>query len=69
MAKKYKVWTCKIVVAGDTELPNGFDAPPRSAAEMAVERHGIKVIANLSGWGGSLTETELEIVERLKRPR
>lgn len=55
---KYKVWECKIVVPGDTELPNGFDAPPRSAAIAAVEGSGISVLSCYSGWGGTLTKEE-----------
>jgi len=60
----YKVWDCKIVVPIDTEMPDGFDNPPRRAAVKAVEAIGIKVVACFSGWGGELTKTELKIVEK-----
>ncbi len=59
---KYKVWECKIVVSADAEMPDGFDGPPRQAAQAAVERHGIAVVSCFSGWGGSLTEGERECV-------
>lgn len=56
----YKVWECKIVVPADTELPFGFDSPPRSAAKAAVEDEGIEIVACYSGWGGTLTKDEKE---------
>ncbi len=59
MKNKYKVWTCKIVVSADEELPNGFDYPPRMAAENAIAKHA-KVLMNASAWGGTLTQAELE---------
>ena len=61
---KYQVWDCKIVVPKDVDLPMGFDAPPRRAAVMAVEDAGIPVFACFSGWGGSLNDIELEILEK-----
>jgi len=51
---KFKVWTCKIVIE-DRPLPLGFDAPPRNAAEKAIEDANFKIISNFSGWGGELT--------------
>tara|TARA_R110000868_G_scaffold148839_6_gene371076 strand:- start:881 stop:1090 length:210 start_codon:yes stop_codon:yes gene_type:complete len=60
--QKYKVWTCKIVVPVDAELPDGFDSPPRSAAQAAVEKE-CEVLGVFSGWGGTLTENEREIVD------
>ena len=62
--KKYKIWTCKLVVPGDVELPNGFDWPPRNGATEAVTGAGIEVVGCFSGWGGSLTEGEIEVLER-----
>ncbi len=53
--KKYKVWTCKIVIA-DADTPPGFDSPPRMAAEQAIEAAGFEVLMNSSGWGGELDE-------------
>ena len=67
MEKEYKVWDCKIVIAGDSDTPSGFDSPPRMAAEKAIEDAGFKVIANFSGWAGSLTEDEKETVERFSK--
>lgn len=64
---KYKVWTCKIVVPGDTILPDGFDAPPRRAAINAVERAGILVLDCYSGWNGRLTPAEKAISDRHTR--
>jgi len=60
----YRIWECKIVVLGERELPDGFDSPPRRAAIEAVEKHGIEVISCFSGWGGRLTKTEKEMVDR-----
>jgi len=60
---RFKVWNCKIVVAGDAKIPDGFDFPPRRAAVEAIEADGIGVISCFSGWGGTLTETQTEIVE------
>lgn len=60
---QFKVWSCKIVVAGDTIIPDGFDWPPRRAALEAIEAGGIEVLSCFSGWGGTLTETETEVVE------
>jgi hypothetical protein len=59
---KYKTWECKIVVPMDATLPEGFDSPPRQAAMDAVARAGVPVLACFSGWGGTLTDTEVEVV-------
>ncbi len=60
----FRVWSCKIVVPNDAKLPDGFDSIPRLAAISSVEQEGIEVLNCFSGWGGTLTETESEIVER-----
>jgi hypothetical protein len=60
---RFQVWECKIVVSGDVMIPDGFDSPPRYAAVQAVENGGIRVLSCFSGWGGTLTETQREIVE------
>ena len=66
--KKYKVWTCKIIVP-DVELPDGFDFPPRMAAQNAIESAGIPVVLNSSCWGGEVTKSDIEwIKERSKAP-
>ena len=62
--KEYQVWTCKIVVSKEANLPDGFDSIPRQAAINAVEKKGIVVTDCFSGWGGDLTESELEVVNR-----
>ena len=60
---KYRVWECKIAVPFDSDLPDGFDHPPRKAAMEAVEKV-TKVLGCFSGWGGTLTDTQKEIVEQ-----
>jgi len=60
MSKNYKVWVCKIVISDDAELPDGFDSPPRMAAENAIEAAGFKVLMNSSGWGGDLDEWDIK---------
>lgn len=57
---EYQVWTCKIVVPKDVELPKGFDSPPRQAAIKAISEAGVEVLGCSSGWGGTLTKGELE---------
>lgn len=63
--KKYKVWTCKIVIA-DEETPSGFDSPPRMAAQEAIEAAGFEVLMNASGWGGTLTKADMEHINEPK---
>lgn len=60
---EFKVWECKIVVPSNSLMPPGFDSPPRLAARQAIQDAGIEVVAVLSGWGGSLTAIELEVIE------
>jgi len=60
---RYRVWECKIAVPIDSELPDGFDGPPRQAAIKAIESAGITVCSCFSGWGGSLTEIEIKVTE------
>lgn len=64
MKKKYHVWECKIVVDGDEELPSNFDFIPRQASIYAVEDYGINVRECFSGWGGKLTRSEKQIVDK-----
>lgn len=61
--EKYQAWTCTLVVPGDAELPNGFDFPPRDAARNAVLQAGIPVVALFTGWGGTVTEGQLAVIE------
>ena len=65
MMNKFKVWGCKIVVANDAEMPDGFDFPPRNGAIKAIEANGVKVLSCFSGWGGTLTEIQTKIVEEI----
>lgn len=60
---KFKVWDCKIVVPEDAALPEGFDAPPMSAAMRAVSAAGVPVLACFSGWAGKLTPVQQGFVE------
>ena len=64
MDKKYKVWTCKIIISDEVDLPPGFDYPPRMAAQKAIEGAGFKVLMNSSGWGGSLSKSDIEFIDR-----
>jgi len=66
---KFKVWSCKIVVSDDADIPDGFDGPPRKAAISAVETVGFPVLACFSGWGGELTESETEVMDEMKGER
>lgn len=63
-ATKYQVWYCKIVVPLEANLPNDFDWPPRKAACEAIIDHGIDMVACFSGWGGDLTDGELNVIEK-----
>ena len=63
--KNVKVWTCKVVVSGDAELPPGFDSPPRRACIKAVEDAGIEVLGCSSGWHGSISQMEEEAFNSL----
>jgi len=46
-----KYWVCIIEVDGSDDVPYGGDFPPRCAAETAMEKMGLNVISNASGWG------------------
>ena len=61
MKENFKVWDCKIVIAGDSKIPSGFDSPPRMAAQEAIEDAGFEIISNFSGWGGILDGWQLEV--------
>lgn len=65
---KYKVWECKIVVPDNCSLPDGFDWPPRAAACNAISSAGIPVVTCFSGWGGELTEGELNCIKEDPNP-
>jgi hypothetical protein len=63
------IWECKIG-ATHGPLPLGSDLPMRLAVERAYyELTGHECEFNFSGWGASLTEGELAVVEdRLPDP-
>jgi hypothetical protein len=62
--KNEKVWDCKIGVIGELALPMGADLPMRQAIERAFkEITGRDPEFIFSGWGGSLTDVERQIVE------
>jgi len=63
MSEEYKVWTCKIIVKDEKELPNGFDSPPRNAAIDAIEAHGFNVVSCFSGWRGKVSKLEKAIID------
>lgn len=65
MANKYQVWECKIYVPVNSELPNGFDSPPRSTAIRVIVDAGLEVAACFSGWGGRSTTEEEESIGEL----
>jgi hypothetical protein len=59
-----KIWTCKIGECEDSTLPMGADSPMRQAVREAYVRiTGQEPKFTFSGWGGSLTEVERQVVE------
>lgn len=60
---RYQVWECKLVIPAGVALPSGADRPFRHAVAFALEGLGIPHVATFSGWGGSLTESEIAVVE------
>lgn len=62
--RTFPVWECKIGVRGSVALPPGCDLPMRRAVEAAFKQvTGVDDEFNFSGWGGSLDEHELAVVE------
>jgi len=67
-----KVWQCSVYIKPDTELPNGFDWPPRRAVINTLEDLGIEVESCASGWsenliGGSFGKDRLqEFFDKIK---
>ena len=85
-APRFHVWTAKVVVLADElELRPGADFPMRQAVRLAVQGlqpvpAGAAPVSPVaifsgwdSGWGGALTDSELEVVEadiaRARGPR
>lgn len=61
---QHKVWTCKVGVLGDVDLPSGADAPMRDAVERAFfDLTGKVAQFNFSGWGGELERGEFHVVQ------
>jgi len=59
-----KIWECKIGTREDIELPRGSDWPMRRAVEQSFkDLTGLEAEFCFSGWGASLTEGELAVVE------
>lgn len=57
------VWFCKIGGPA-VELPRGADGPMREAVQAAFQSlAGVRDEFTFSGWGGSLDECELAVVE------
>lgn len=64
-----RIWTCKIGIIGDVDLPDGADSPMRMAVENRFKTlTGVNSDFNFSGWGDELTELEMAVVET-KRTR
>ena len=56
-----RYWVCIIGPVHQQSLPDGADAPPRSAAILAVEAMGCAVETCSSGWG-----QDAEIIARVE---
>ena len=60
-----KIWDCKIGEVDESLLPDGADWPMRRAVQEAYRQlTGKEPQFTFSGWGGSLTEGEREVVNR-----
>jgi hypothetical protein len=58
------IWTCKIGILGEANLPPAADWPMRQAVEAAFQRVvGLDADFAFSGWSGELDEVELAVVE------
>lgn len=59
-----KIWTCKIVLPDDAELPWGADQPPRRAViEAVAQMTKSPQLACFSGWGGELSDGEAKYLD------
>ncbi len=64
---KPKIWECKIGEVDDSKLAIGADLPMREAIKRAYkELTGEEPEFVFSGWGGSLTQTEREVIDERK---
>ena len=59
-----KIWSCKIGVTSSVgALPNGADAPMRTAVAEAYKRlTGVEPTFIFSGWGAKLTPAEKAVI-------
>ena len=58
-----RIWMCKIGGTDDSNLPNGADAPMRTAVVMAYRKlTGKDPTFIFSGWGAKLTPTQRKLV-------
>ena len=63
-ARTFPVWTCKIGIRGTVPVSPGADLPMRRAVDDAFKAiTGEHSEFIFSGWGGSLDECELAVVE------
>jgi hypothetical protein len=61
---KRQLWDCKIGVKGQVEIPHGADFPMRRAVEAEFKKiTGQNPDYIFSGWGSTLGESELAVVE------
>ena len=59
-----KIWSCKIGFTAEADLPEGADQPMREAVLKAYETLTSRPADFVfSGWGGELTEHEVEELE------
>ncbi len=64
LGRPYQVWSCKIGIKGDCDLPGGCDLPMRQAIKQAFfEITGIDADFCFSGWNSNLDPVEAEVVE------
>lgn len=62
--KSQTVWTCKIGVMGNAPKPHSADGPMRLAVERVFRSlTGRDAEFCFSGWGGTIDECELAVVE------
>lgn len=58
-----KIWSCKIGMATDEQVPEGADLPMRDAIKAAYKNiTGVEPDFVLSGWDASLTAGEKSVI-------
>lgn len=58
-----RVWTCKVVIREDVDLPLGADLPMRAGVRAALQHMGFSEDAMFSGWGGEATPVEIAVMD------